>query len=490
MGTFQMRLAKDAHGSEEDGASRLIAAATSPVRLWVESRSVVLLSAVLIAAAIFVMRENFGGSDKAISLIYLVPVALIALELGLLPGFAAALVASSGVLVWILTSRTDIGPGAFAARIVTYLAVALIAGRFSDIMRRTRARDERLLRAGIDLARLEEADSLARLLAEHVQNAIDVASVSVTLDGAQTVSVGDPAGEQLRLPILSHGNRLGCINVSAGAERRFKAEDRLTLETLALQAAIASDNQRLLSAQREQAMLQSEIERMRRRLDEQARNASHVIERHEQERRGIGRQLHEEAAQTMAAALLTVTLLERAPSELSQPQLEEVRAQVKASIADLRRLAAALRPTVLDELGLEAALARVAEIEAERSGRSVTFSTNGLPERLPADVETSTYRAIEEVLEALRSAPAVAVDVHAEDSSMRIVIEAGSLVEHGLADGAAYAGGRGTVTGLSGHVRAELAATRARLELIGGSLHIGSLTPSGARIVAELPISG
>ncbi len=556
--TAQMQLRTDAHRREEDPVSRLIAAATSPVRGFAERRLVVLGSALVIAAAIFLTRELIGGSDNASSFGYFVPVALVALELGLVAGVAAALFAVLAVLAWMLTTPTDLGALSLIVRALSYLALGVIAGRFSDIMRSTRVRDQRLLRAGIDLARLEDRGSLAKLLVEHIQQATDPASVAVTIDGVEASSASQPDGEQLTLPVVSHGVRVGFIQVSAGAGRRFKQEDRLTLQTLALQAAIASDNQRLIAMQREQATLQTEIERMRRRLDQQVRNASQVIGRHEQERGGIARQLREEAAQTMAAALLTVTMLQRAPSELSQAQLQDVRDQVKMSIADLRRLAATLRPSVLDELGLASALQRVAEIEAERNGRSVTFSFAGLHKKLPAHVETSTYRAIEEVLEALSAAPIVAVDVHADQERVRVVVAAdagadavrsvqadagvdavGSVQADAGADAVrsvsprhepAHEGAREGVRGEANHraspalseaasqshpraahaaqqasqphhsaphalrdaysyARSELAATKARLELIGGSLQIHSLGAAGARIVAELPIS-
>ena len=478
---IEMRDEQQARG--EDGASRLIAAATMPVRRWAERRTVVLATAVVLGVGIFVARQLASTTGDAISLLYVIPVALVALELGLRGGLVAAAVATASVAVWMGTRDTGLDAVALVVRGVIFVMVAAIAGRFSDIMRATSARDGRLLHSGIALARLEEADSLAELIVEHIARAVQSSWVSVTLEGAPgSVSRGEPIGETLRLPIVSHGSKVGSIEVSSGADRRFSVEDRLMLKTLALQAAVASDNQRLLAIERERAVLQAEIARMRRRLGDQARNASHVIEQHEQERRGIARQLHEEAAQTMAAALLTVGLLERTAGELTQEQLQEVRRQVKESIVDLRRLAATLRPVVLDEMGLVSALQRIAELEQEEGRRAVTFTTHGLSDRLPRELETAAYRAIEEMLDALAFSRSIAVDLGAGEQSIRIVMEARSPEEEKSDE---------EEDGRRPHreLRSELAATRARLELIGGSLHVGSLDRAGTRIVAELPMS-
>lgn len=486
MSTIGIGMRNDRQSRGEDGTSRLIAAATMPVRRWAERRIVVLTGAVVLIVGIFALRELTGSKGDAISLLYVIPVALVALELGLRGGLVAAAAATAAVALWMSTRATGLDAVALLMRALIFLAVATIAGRFSDATRATSARDGRLLHSGLALARLDEASSLAELIVEHISRAVPSSWVSVTLEGAPaSVSRGEPLGETLRLPILSHRSRVGSIEVSSRADRRFSPEDRLMLETLALQAAVASDNQRLLAVERERAVLQSEIARMRRRLGDQARNATHVIEQHEQERRGIARQLHEEAAQTMAAALLTVGLLERAPGELTQEQLQEVRSQVKASIVDLRRLAATLRPVVLEEMGLHSALQRISELEQEEGRRAVTFTTHGLPEGLPRELETAAYRAIEEMLDALACSPSIAVDLVTEERSMRIVLEASTSEQR--VEGEEERGG-GFDRCLRS-VQSELAATRARLELIGGSLHVGAVDGPGTRIVAELPIA-
>jgi signal transduction histidine kinase len=483
-------------GTVEASAARLLAATTAPVRRWPERRMIVLASAAALFVAVFlacVLTVRTGDAlGDAIGLLYVIPVALVALELGLRGGVLAALAAIAAAALAMTLSGGDLDGVALLVRSATFLTAAAIAGRFSDRMRTHTSREGRLLRSGFALARLGEADSLAQLLAEHVRAAVDAASVLVELAGMPSVRLGRPAGETVRTAIVSRGRAIGSLRVSAGEGRRFAGEDRLMIETLALQAAVACENQRLLGMERERVALQAEIERTHRRLAEQFRNAGHVLEYHEQERRGIATQLHEEAAQAMAAALLTVGMLERgAENEPARPQLEEVRAHMKACIADLRRIAGSLRPAVLDEMGLAPALQHISELEAENDARAVTFLTAGLPPGLSRQVETFAYRVVEDLLAALPSTAAIEATLSAREGSLRIELDAhpreddpGSGQQQ---DGGALAE-RLTTARDAWALDGRLTTARARVELIGGSLRIASSERHRTLIVAELPL--
>lgn len=102
----------------------------------------------------------------------------------------------------------------------------------------------------------------------------------------------------------------------------------------------------------------------------------------EAERRRIGAELHDQVGQDLTYALLSLAVLERDLPDALRPTLEAATSQLRAALGDLGRLAAGLRPSVLDELGLAAALRGLA---AEASG------TTGLPTGLATGlgVETS-----------------------------------------------------------------------------------------------------
>ncbi len=464
-------------------APELLSVAAAPVRRWAERRRVVLASAAMLVLAIFVLRELTGGTGQALSLLYVIPVALVALELGLPAGVICALTALALIAVWDVTRDVDLGAMAIAIRGLIFLTVGALAGRFSDRMRASQPRQEHLLRSGLDLARLGDVDSLAAVLAEHVRQAVGAAAVRVDLSGSRPVSLGRPGGDSLCVPIALREQRFGELEVSSGADRVLSPEDLLVVETLAQQAAVAADNHRLLAIERDQARLQAELERARGHLSDQLRNAGYIIDSHEQERRGIADRLHEEAAQTMAAALLAVGLLERGASgELTQSQLEKVRHGVHDCIVELRELAASLRPASLDELGLLSALEGISEQERRRASRSVTFSADGLPGRLPIEVETSAYRVIEELLAALPGDRALFVGLATEDDRLRIVV-----------DGDGQPDALPCLSGEDEHLCGGLTTVRARLELIGGALVVSPRAgderdASGPLLVAEIPL--
>lgn len=464
----------------DDSTSRLLAAMAAPARRWPERRSMVLLASAAMFAAIFLLRELVTGTGDGLSLLYVIPVALLALELGMRAGVIAATVATGATGVWMATVETQISLVGLLVRAAILLCVGVIAGRFSDRMRSHSVRDESLLRSGLDLARLDETEDLLALLSDHIERAVEVASVRVELDGSPAAQRGSPGGEKVRVPVLSRAQTKGWIEVTAGAQRRFSPEDRLILEAIALQAAVAAENRRLLEVERDQRELHEEIERMRARLGDQLRNASRLIEHHEQQRRGIANRLHDEAAQAMAAALLTVGLLERGVDhEMTRPQLEEVRQQVKECIVDLRHIAGSLRPPALDEMGLAMALERFAESGDEHGACAIDFSLGALP-RLPSEVETATYRAIEEMLEALRGAGSVSVTLNASDDHVQVMVEArAELAAHAAVGGQAE----------PAEVHVDLIATRARVELIGGSLHVSSMPGGGRRILVQIPLA-
>src|ERR1039457_7150575 len=111
-----------------------------PVRGWIESRIVVLGVAAGLFVTIFVLRQTSGNVADTITLLYLIPISLVALELGLTAGMASAAFALGLVGVWALTTHAGLGAVGVFTRCVAYLAVGSVAGRFSDRMRNIQRR--------------------------------------------------------------------------------------------------------------------------------------------------------------------------------------------------------------------------------------------------------------------------------------------------------------------------------------------------------------
>ena len=103
---------------------------------------------------------------------------------------------------------------------------------------------------------------------------------------------------------------------------------------------------------------------------------------HEDERRRVAEALHEDLAQTLAAAMLGLRRLERSDA------LDDVHRQLLRVLDDVRGIATALRPPALGQLGLVPAL----------QGLGLTVHAHGVPEPLPEPLRTGVYRLVHEAL--------------------------------------------------------------------------------------------
>src|SRR5207237_7388692 len=132
-----------------------------------------------------------------------------------------------------------------------------------------------------------------------------------------------------------------------------------------------------------------------RRQAEQALRA--LNQRLEEEARRIAHALHDEVGQLMVSVYLALDTLLAQLQPDAREQLTATRALLGEVEAPLRRLAAALRPTVLDDLGLKPAIEFLADGISKRTGRSVVV-TASIGRRLPGPVETAVYRIVQEAL--------------------------------------------------------------------------------------------
>ena len=117
--------------------------------------------------------------------------------------------------------------------------------------------------------------------------------------------------------------------------------------------------------------------------------------------RRLARELHDETGQALTSILLGLRTVEEAGGDEQElhAAVAEVRELVRSTLQDVRQLAVELRPKVLDDFGLVAALERLTETFGEQTGMSVQFQQL-LPtsDRLPPEVETALYRIVQESL--------------------------------------------------------------------------------------------
>lgn len=139
-----------------------------------------------------------------------------------------------------------------------------------------------------------------------------------------------------------------------------------------------------------------------------------LMEAQEAERARISRELHDEIGQTLAAVKLNLQAIGRvSKDERVAAQVRDGIAVVDATVVEVRNLSRELRPSVLDDLGLTAALKWYLGRQAERASLTVAFTPDPAVPRMRPEVETACYRIVQEaVTNVLRHAAASRVEVH------------------------------------------------------------------------------
>lgn len=217
-----------------------------------------------------------------------------------------------------------------------------------------------------------------------------------------------------------------------------------------------------------------------RLLEQRRRFATHLVRAREEERAAIAREIHDELGHALTALKLDLAwMAKRLPA--NQPELaERVTALVGLAdhtIAAARRLTTELRPGVLDEFGLPAALEWLGEQFSRRSGIPVAFAGElELPDA-PAPIATTAFRIVQEALtNVARHAEAKRVEVSLRHRS-------GDLELTIRDDGQGFSPGARRRSGSFG-----LIGMNERAMAVGGSLTLRSHPGRGTTIRVRLPL--
>lgn len=146
----------------------------------------------------------------------------------------------------------------------------------------------------------------------------------------------------------------------------------------------------------------------------------------EEERRRIARELHDEMGQSLTAAKINLRILERPQTpEAGQQRIEDTIGLVDRMIGHVRALSLDLRPPMLDELGLSAALRGYLEAVARRSGIQIdVFEQTPIPAALPPEIAITLFRGVQEaVTNVVRHAGAASVTVRMRHDDGMLAID-------------------------------------------------------------------
>jgi PAS domain S-box-containing protein len=281
----------------------------------------------------------------------------------------------------------------------------------------------------------------------------------------------DPRGRHLvslYLPLLVRDRIVGVLE-AYGPEALGEVGSEILI-SLANQAASALENARLYAE-----------------LTERENQLRHLVEKlitaQEEERRRVAHDVHDGLAQTAAAAHQHLQAFARhnpPDSARGQEELDETLQLVREVVGEARGVIHDLRPTVLDDFGLAAAVRL--QVQMLRSeGLEVGLEEAVGDERLPPEVETTLFRVAQEALTNVRK--------HARASTAHVVLDrSGRAVrlmvrDEGRGfrpDEATRSNGPGERVGLSG--------MRERLSLLGGKFELQSEPGSGTTVTAEVEV--
>jgi signal transduction histidine kinase len=201
----------------------------------------------------------------------------------------------------------------------------------------------------------------------------------------------------------------------------------------------------------------------------------------EEERRFIAHELHDELGQMLTVIKLRLSMLARSDdARTSTDQTNETLALIDGMIERIRKISADLRPPLLDEVGLFAALRVYVDAQSALSGVPVELSVQGADDRpLDYDREIACFRVVQEsITNALRHASPKRIRVTAARLPTSISL---SIVDDGSGfDTSALA------VASDGHLG--IVGMQERVHARGGSFRVSSQRGAGTRVDVEMPI--
>jgi PAS domain S-box-containing protein len=279
----------------------------------------------------------------------------------------------------------------------------------------------------------------------------------------------DGFGPTIAAPLKWQQTVIGILSLSRReGEEPFSVEDSRLLEQFAAVAAIAIH----------QATLFDEVQESQRRLQ----TLSHrLIETQEAERKRLSRELHDQIGQALTAVQISLQILASTCDEISVSFPDVCLGIIEDAIQQVHDLSLDLRPSLLDDLGLVAALRWYVDRTANLGSLAARFEADELDRRLPPEVETACFRIAQEALtNVLRHAEAVniRVQVTQSDYGLRLVVQ-----DDGLGFDVRFAMNQTGVNASLG-----LQGMQERAAALGGIVDIKSQPGSGVEVLATFPL--
>ncbi len=278
----------------------------------------------------------------------------------------------------------------------------------------------------------------------------------------------------ISIPLKAKDKVVGVMNLASHVAGRFGTDDISLLSSISDYLGTAIEQARLY------ARLASAGERYQTLLQ-------HALSTQEEERKRIARELHDETSQALTSLTLNLQAIIQM-AEMKGVRDTELMEKLKATHSyaihaghEVVKLMKELRPTLLDELGLPAAIHRYAKDTLKAQGIEVSAEFIGTEERLPPEVEVTLFRVAQGVIGNILEHSA------AKNASIKLACSASECLLRIEDDGKGFNVSKITRVDPSGR-GAGVFTMKERVKLVGGVCHIESRPGKGTRVVVKVPL--
>lgn len=292
------------------------------------------------------------------------------------------------------------------------------------------------------------------------------------LESTRRLQVAAASGDQpfvAVLPVGADRRLVGALVMTGDVRNPFTALDDDFLLALGQQVGAAL----------EQAYLDRQLASRTRALEALSLR---MVQQHEDERRRLSRELHDETAQVFSAVKMQLEGMRTALVPTALPRLDRLLALVDTGIRSIRNVTSALRPALLDDLGLLPALRSLVSEFRRQTGLAVAFDAPAALPALTPEADLALFRALQEALSNVaRHADATTVQVTLSVDDGRLLLRV-------------HDDGRGFAAGPDGRLRetdARMGITgmRERIHAIGGQVQLLNRSRGAeVRIAVPLPV--
>lgn len=207
-----------------------------------------------------------------------------------------------------------------------------------------------------------------------------------------------------------------------------------------------------------------------------------ILQAQEEERKRVAREIHDGPAQSMANVILraeiTEKILQQEGIEQAKNELKELKATIRDSLADVRRIIFDLRPMALDDLGLVPTVQKYIEGISKKTATNIKFDVHGQVVRLSSAMEVVLFRLIQESLTNIMK------HAHARHAEIKLTFQT-EVIDLVIKDD-----GIGFELTDKSKLGYGLLGMKERVKLLNGEIFIHSHVGRGTSISLSLPVEG